>query len=1043
MRPLRRCVRTMIIPNYAIKFRTAVIVFTAVFSLAGIRSYLSLPREGAPDITIPYVFITAAYEGTAPAEVEKLIAIPLEKKLKDVENVKELKSVSSESFCMVMIEFVAGEDIDLAKQRVKDKVDLAKPDLPSDLDEPVVDAFNFGSDFPVFIFAISGATDLDRLKNIAEAVQEEIEALPGAREAAISGVLEREIRVEMDLERMAAQRIPLSLALGRIASENKTISAGNIEIGGDKFQVRVPGEFELASEMRAMPLAYRNGKPVFLGDVARVRDTYKDRQTASRLNGEPVVSLSLKKRSGVNTVGLIREVKGILDGYPFPEGVGVTVVMDSAEYIDTMIRELENNIATGFLLVVFVLFLFLGIRNSIFVGLAIPLSMLIAFTLLDFAGKTLNMIVLFSLVLAVGMLVDNAIVIVENIYRNRCLGLPAEESARKGASEVAWPVITSTLTTLAAFAPLLFWPGIMGQFMGFLPRTLITVLSASLFVALVINPALSSALMRVGRRGAGGEPHPFVRRYVALLRGAIRHRAPVVVLGVAVLVFTFALYALLGKGAELFPSVPPRNCQITVKFPQGTSLERTDRMLRDIEGKLTGYEDVKFFLSTAGSSGGGIMSFGGGSPHTGSIHVEFVDAGKRKGDSSELINRIRDDIGAVPGAEIQVEKEQQGPPTGAPVAIEVSGDDFEVLSDCSAEVMRSIENVPGLVDLLDDMEDALPEIQLRIDRHRAALLGLDTAAAGMFLRMAIYGLEAGKLRAGEDEYDITLRLPEDRRQSMMLFENVLIPTQSGAAVPLSSLGSAEYTAGRGSINRKNRKRVVTITGNDTGRGVDKILRDIRRIMSETRLPAGYSVAYTGENKEMVEAMTFLSRAFAVAAGLILVILVMQFNSVLLPLIIFISVVFSLSGVLAGLMICGLRFGIIMTGLGIISLAGIVVNNAIVLIDCAIQRRKEGLSAGDAIIEAGRLRLRPVLLTATTTILGLIPMAVGYSLDVRSFPPRIVAGAESGAWWAPMAVAVIFGLAFATVLTLLFVPVLYSLTDSASAYLKKRFSPVED
>ena len=1033
----------MILSNYAIKFRVAVLVFVFVLALAGTVSYLTLPREGAPDITIPYVFVTSYYEGTAPEEMEKLVTIPLEKQFNDVEDVKEVRSTSAENVSSIVIEFMAGQDIEQAKQRVKDKVDLAKPDLPPDLDEPVVDAFNFSSDYPVYIFALSGATQPERLKNLAEDLQDRIEQLSGIQSADLAGIREREIRVEIDLPRMIAYRIPLGQVMNRIAQENVTVSAGNIEMAGDKFQVRIPGEFQLAAELRDILLADRDGRPIYLADIATVADTYKDLSSISRLNGEPCVSVSLKKRAGINSVALIREVKAILDGYRLPPEVKLTEVMDQSDYIKSMIEELENNIFSGFVLVVAVLLVFLGVRNAFFVGLAIPLSLLVAFTLMAIWGTTLNMIVLFSLVLAVGMLVDNAIVIVENTYRLRTLGLTRKEAARRGASEVAWPVITSTLTTLVAFWPLLYWPGIMGQFMGFLPQTLIVVLSASLFVAMVINPAICSFFIQARPKDAHEKPHWFAAGYERLLRAALRHRVPVLLTGFAFLILSVQVYVRFGKGIELFPEVEPRNATVAVKFPQGTSIERTDEVLRAAEAKLGGHPDIKFYLTTVG--GASAMAMGGGTAatHEGSIYVEFVEAAERQTNSLTLIDAIRTDVGVVPGAEVTVAREEEGPPTGAPVSIEVSGDDFETLEEYAADIIHAIETVPGLVDLKSDLEKALPEIRFHVDRQRAAMLGLGTEEIGQFLRMAIYGTESSRFRADEDEYDITLRLPEGQRNTLNLLDQMFIPVPAGAPVPLSSLGRLEYAGGRGAIQRKQQKRVVTITGNNQDRGVDKILADVRSRIAEIPLPRGYSIDYTGDTEEMRESGLFLLKAFGVASGLILVILVIQFNSVLLPMIIGFSILLSMIGVMWGLLAFRMRFGVVMTGVGVISLAGIVVNNAIVLIDCALQRRAEGLDAREAIVTAGRLRLRPVLLTATTTVLGLIPMVIGYSLEIHSWPPKIIAGAESSAWWAPMAVAVLFGLTVATVLTLVLVPAMFSLAEDLAAALRKRFKPSDE
>ncbi|HAS81641.1 MAG TPA: AcrB/AcrD/AcrF family protein [Verrucomicrobia bacterium] len=1022
----------MLLSNYAIKSRVAVMVFIVVFIIAGVSSYIGLPREGNPDITIPYVFVTAVYEGTAPEEMEKLITVPIERQLNDVENVKEIRSTSSDSVTFIAIEFLAGQDIDRALQKTKDKVDMARPDLPNDIDEPQVQAINISSDVPILRFALSGGDDLQRLRHLAEDLKDEIELVSGVRQAEIAGVREREVRVEPDLRRMAVYGISMGQLMQRLASENRTLSAGNLELQGDKFQIRVPGEFGLASELAAMVIGGSEAGPVYLRDVAGVRDTFKDLDTISRLNGDPSVSIGVKKRAGENSVRLIESVKAAMARVPVPPGIALTIVMDESEYVDTMIKELENNVASGFILVVVVLFIFMGVRNSLFVAVAIPFSMLIAFAVMSLMGGTLNMIVLFSLVLAVGMLVDNAIVIVENIYRNRLLGLSRIEASRRGAAEVAWPVITSTLTTCAAFAPLLFWPGIMGQFMGYLPSTLIITLCASLFVAIIVNPAVCSYFVggKHMQRELKAAHHPFVAGYLALLGGALRHRVPVFVFSLVFLVLTVQIYGRYGAGVELFPDVSPRNAVIEVKFEQGASIERTDAVLRAIEQKLASYTDIKFFLTTVGMGSGGGFLGGGNGTHLGNIHAEFLDFEHRKGDSMALVATLRDVIGQIPGAEIKVQKEEQGPPTGAAVAIEISGDDFETLAQLSTAIARRIETVSGLVDLQDDYEAALPELQFIPDRDRIAKAGLDTTSVGQYLRMAIYGIEAGKFRSDEEEFDITLRFPEATRQSTALLDELFVPLpQGGGSVPLSVLGRVDYAGGRGTINRTNRRRVITLSGDAQGRKPKAILDDIKQRMETLPIPAGYGITYSGENKDMEESSAFLTRAFGLALGLILVVLVIQFNSAMLPLIIGFSIVLSLVGVMWGLLACRMPFGVIMTGVGVISLAGVVVNNAIVLIDCVLQHRRDGLDAHAALMEAGRLRLRPVLLTAVTTVLGLIPMAVGYSVEFHEWPPRLIAGAESSQWWAPMAVAVIFGLVVSTMLTLVLVPVMYSLVES--------------
>lgn len=1034
----------MLISNYAIKFRIAVYVITAGLILTGIWSYVTLPRESSPDITIPYVFVTAVYEGTAPEEVEKLITIPMEKKIKDVEGIKKFTTYSSDSVATLVVEFEAGRDIDKALQHVKDKIDLAKPDLPGDLDEPTVQSLNFSSDIPVFTFTLSGATSPERLKKLAEELQDSIELIPGVRMAEISGTQTREIRVELDLPRMISYGIPLALVVQRISEENKTISAGHFEVAGNKFQVRIPGEYKLAANLKNLPIYAVDDRVIYLSDIASVSDTFKDVETIARINTDPCVTIGVKKREGINAVELIDRVKSdVIAPFVLPPDVTITEVVDQSVDVSDMISELENNIASGFILVVLVLVIFMGVRNSLFVGLAIPLSMLISFAVLNFMGVTLNMVVLFALVLAVGMLVDNAIVIVENIYRHRTLGLSKKEAAREGASEVAWPVITSTLTTLAAFSPLLFWPGIMGQFMSFMPMTLIVVLVASLFVALVVNPAICSALIsaRPKDHGDGDKDHFFVHWYEKILRGALNHRLLILLLGFSFLVFSVVYYARYGRGVELFPSVDPRSADISVSFPQGMSVERTDAALKEFEHRVAPFADVKFFTTTVGASGGDIS--GGKGTHLGNIHVEFVKHDRRSQSSQLTVDQMRDAIGKLPGAEVVVEKSEEGPPRQEPIRIEISGDKFDQLSELTRLVKEQMAQVSGVVDIKDDLDDSLPEVQFIVDRERAVQYGVDTATIGMFLRAALYGLEASTFRVGEDEYDITVRFPKEQRDSVSLLDQIFIPVQNGTSVPLSSLGTVKYAGARGTISRKNYKRTISITANNQGRGVDEIIAEIMPLIDALPFPRGYSVYYAGDTEDMQENGAFLGRAFIMAIGLILVILVIQFNSILIPAIIGFSVLLSLIGVMWGLIIGQMKFCIVMTGVGVISLAGIVVNNAIVLIDCIIQRRAEGLHVDNAIIDAGRTRLRPVLLTATTTVLGLIPMAIGWSVDFHEWPPRLVSGAESSSWWAPMAYAVMFGLVVSTILTLILVPVMYSVMNSISQRFARLFNIKDD
>jgi multidrug efflux pump subunit AcrB len=651
---------------------------------------------------------------------------------------------------------------------------------------------------------------------------------------------------------------------------------------------------------------------------------------------------------------------------------------------------------------------------------------------------SLNMVVLFSLILALGMLVDNGIVIVENIYRHMQEGEPRQEAALRGTNEVAWPVITSTMTTLGAFVPMLFWPGIMGEFMGYLPMTLILALSSSLFVALVINPVLSARYQTVKKSKPrkskkekdGSAREPLVKRvYLSILRGALRHRLLVVFLSFVLLFGVIVAYVQWGKGTEFFPESEPRRAYVQIKAPEGTNLDASDRIVAQVEEIVSGYEDIRYVIANIGAAGGDPFSQGGTGTHISRVVLDFKDFHDRSRPSSEIIREVRERIlTTIHGAEIQVEKEEEGPPTGPPVNLEISGKEIHVLGELAAEVRKAVKDVPGLVDLKDNFVGGKPEIRVRVDKEKAALMGLDTYTIAYTVKSAINGAKVGVYREGKDEYDIIARLPEKDRRSIESLERITVSGPRGEPIPLTSLAEVSLESGLGAIMRLDQKRVVTVSGDTSGRLANDIIRDMERILAtEIAWPRGYEYTFTGEQEEQAKAQAFLGKAFVATLFLILLILLTQFNSLFTPLIILASVVLSLIGVFTGLLITGTAFGVIMTGIGVISLAGVVVNNAIVLIDYYHQLMERGLTSMDALLRAGLVRFRPVMLTAITTVLGLLPMATGVSFDFRKMAWDI--GGESSQWWGPMAVAVIFGLAVATLLTLVVVPVLCSLVHS--------------
>ncbi len=990
-----------------------------------------MPREAFPDIPIPHILVTTMYEGVSPEDIETSVTMKIEKELNGIRGVKEIRSSSAEGLSMIDVEFTPDVRSDVALQRVRDRVDIAKGELPMDAEEPVIKEINF-AEFPIMLVSISGDVSPVQLKEIADTLQDTLEAVPGVLKVDVLGALEPEIRLEFDPDRLASYNLMIPEILALIPSENVNISAGGLETQGTKFNVRIPAELVTAEDVDHLLLTVRDGKPIYLSDVANVRATFKDRTSYSRLNESENVTLSIQKRVGANVVHIADYIKAVIDKaqQQVPGAVKFDITFDMSKYIRNMVADLENNILAALILVSAVLLLFLGWRPSTIVAMIIPLSMLITFFLIEMLGYTLNMIVLFSLVLVLGMLVDNAIVIVENIYRHIQLGYSPLEAAMLGAREVAWPVTTSTFTTVCAFLPLMFWPGIMGDFMKYLPITLSLGLLASLFVALVFSPTICSVW--AGRSSKPRQKdHWFIRGYRRLQRAGLQNPALTLFLAVCLLFGLVTLYAKIGKGTEFFPQGDPERAIIDVRTPQGTNIRETDRIVRVIEDRIKPYERwIENIVTNVGSSGGGlnIMASAGG-PHLANISLIFYDFAVRERPSMEIIAGIRQAIADIPGAEIKVEREREGPPTGAPITVRIIGEDFSMLERLSDEVRRTIADVPNIVNLRSDLEATRPELAFTVNRRVAMLLGVNTATVGNFLKMAVFGTKVGTYRQYNDEYDITVRLPLADRIDIDDLYRLRIPNLSGNSVPVSSLGRFEYQGGFGTINRINQKRVVTLTADAEGRLSSEVLKDVQKRLQKFELPAGCEIGYAGEKETEDESRAFLGKAFSIAILLITLVLVIQFNSLKVPFIIMTTVILSLIGALTGLLICGLPFGIIMTGIGVISLAGVVVNNAIVLLAYTRQLQRRGMDLVSAAAEAGVTRLRPVLLTATTTIIGLIPMAIGISYDFHSF--TWATKSESSQWWRNMAVVVIFGLGFATVLTLVVAPSLYVMLSRLS------------
>ncbi len=1065
-----------------------------------------MPRESFPDVKVPVVMVITPYIGVSPKDIEKLVTIPIETELASLSDMKALKSTSAEGASIITIEFEPSTVIEDVLQQVRDRVSKAKPKLPEDAEEPDVREVSF-SDIPVVIVSLAGPYDEQKLKALGEVAEERLKKIKGVLDVKLTGGLEKAIYIDVDAERIANLGISLDDVINSLRSENINMPGGTLTSGSTSMLIRIPGDFSMASDIENVAVKRKAGQAIFVRDIAKVVEGFEKRQSYSRLNQETAISIGVSKRSGANILevvtGIKDEMKELQAQNSWPENIRVEYLGDQSKMINDMVKDLENGILTALILVVFVLILFMGVANSYYVAASIPISMLLGIIALQALGFTLNMMVLFSLILVLGMLVDNGIVLIENIYRHKELGKSPEEAAVIGASEVGMAVTMSTMTTVAAFFPLVFWEGIMGQFMGYMPKTVIIVLLASLFTALFILPVMTSGkssliglmfVKAVRSLGVGGkytkigrfpndsaelvetiseqsagnskissfiteknatapkfeEPtHGFMAKYVSLLKVSLRYRYLVVIVGFISLIITFVAYGALNAGVEFFSETEPNRAIVSVRAPDGTDLEATNTITKDIESILEKLENVDIYVADVGVSGGGDPLAGSqAAPQAARITVDFLpdensvkEGGKVRVEApSKTIETMRQEFAKIIGAEITISKEEMGPPVGAAIGVEVSGDDFDEVGEAALALRNELAKIDGVAELSDDYKVGRPEMRLSIDRGAAKRIGASTFSIANTVRTAINGNTATTLRDGEEEYDVVVRVDPSQASDLQAVMGLRVPGRLDTSpdtfhVPLSSVASFELKGGSGSIRHIDQDLVVTISGNvNEGENPAEVRTRVEAFLKEYPMPSGTSARLGGAADEQEAAQTFLGRAFMMCILLILGVLVAQFNSFLTPIIILYSVLLSLIGVLWGLVLTNTPFGIIMTGLGVISLAGVVVNNAIVLLDYVEQLRDEGMSMMDALLESGVTRFRPVMLTATTTVLGLIPMAAGFSVDFSSF--SISTGSQTQAWWSPMAIAVIFGLVVATVLTLVMVPTLYAVIDDLKRSLER-------
>ncbi|MBU2950475.1 efflux RND transporter permease subunit [Tamlana agarivorans] len=1136
--------------SWAINNKTTIYVIMAVIFYLGITAYYNMPRENFPEVKETKIYVSSVYPGNTAEDIEKLITDPLEDQLKTISNVVEITSTSQEDYSMVIVEFDEKITVEAAKQKVKDEIDseTASEDWPTFNDakvEPNVFDLNLSEEMPILNINISGDYPVEKLKDFGEYLQDEIEDLQEIKQVDIRGAQDKEVEVAVDIYQMMAAQVSFSDVINAIRGGNVTMSAGNLISSGQRRTIRILGEVTDPHELNNFVIKSDNGNPIYLKDIAKVSFKEKDRTTYAREFGHRVVMLDVKKRAGKNMVDAAEQIRQIVADTKenvFPSDLDVTIANDQSSVTIGQVDDLVNNIIFGIILVVTVLMFFLGFKNALFVGFAIPMSMFMSLMILNILGYTLNTMILFGLIMGLGMLVDNGIVVVENVYRLMDEeGMSRKEAAKVGIGEIAFPIIISTATTVAAFIPLGLWPGVMGQFMMLLPITLSTVLGSSLIVAIFFNSVLVSKFMTTedkdmpikniititsivsviglliiifggAYRGLGGlmiftaimlwvyrlllrkmanrfQTKTLVKLenwYERELRRALSKKWPAFI---TITTFVLLIIAFMAFGAslasqrtkvEFFPDNKPNQIIVYIEYPEGTDIEKTNAITKEIEKKVYDVLDdnmykegdynflVESAVSQVGEGAGNPQTDGGSAaemPHKAKITASMREYKYRKGADSELLRQKVQTalVGIYPGILISVEKDQNGPPAGSPINIEIEGDDYAQLIGV-AENMRDFineKNIAGIDELKIDVNKDKPTMMVEVDRAKSGELGISASQVGSQLRNSIFGSKAGVYKEDGDDFDIYVRFNEANRYNTSAIFNQKITFRDNTGkikeIPVSAVAKQNNTSGYNAIKHKDTKRVVTVYSalspgfTDAAAIVGQIQREMKTFEN---LPKGVKIDYTGQIEEQNKQMAFLMGAFFTGLALIFFILIFQFNSVSKPGIIMLAIFLSFIGVFGGLVITGDAFVIMMTMMGIISLAGIVVNNGVVLLDYAqllIDRKKLALDLDDdtylslddlyeCIVRAGKARLRPVLLTAITTILGLIPLAIGLNINfftlVNEFNAHIYMGGDNVVFWGPLAWTVIYGLLIATFLTLIVVPVLFYLITRFKMWLFK-------
>lgn len=983
--------------------------------LGGLAAFITIPKEANPDVTIPMIYVSMTLEGVSPEDAERLLIRPMEQELRSLEGVREMRSTASEGHASVMLEFDAGFDPDKALQDVREKVDTARAELPAEADEPTVNEINV-SLFPVLSVGLSGPLSERELITIARRLQEAIEGIPEVLEVTIGGDREDLLEIVVDPQVLESYGVDYDQLATLVARNNQLVAAGSLDTGLGRMAIKVPGVIESVEDVMAMPVKVSEDRVVTFGDVAVLTRTFKDPTGFARINGEPAVVLEVSKRAGANIIETVGQVRALIDaaGPQLPPELDVRYIMDQSNEVRDILSDLLNNVLTAIVLVVIVVIAAMGPRSAALVGITIPGAFLTGILLIWAMGYTLNIVVLFSLILVAGMLVDGAIVVSELADRNLSEGMPVGNAWADAGSRMAWPVIASTATTLAVFVPLIFWPGVVGEFMKFLPITVIVCLTASLAMALVFLPVMGG--VSGGRRArTSWQPGRLMQLYRSVLSQLLRLPGWTTVGALGIVAVIYVVYAQLNHGVEFFPSVEPESAQVQIRARGDLSIHERDAIVREVEQRLTGMPEVQALYARSMVDPGTQMA-----PDViGVLQFRFVDWDQRR-PASVILAEFRELTRDIPGVVLEFRQQQEGPGAGKPIEIKVSSSRAADLARYVDQLAGVMAGMDGLVDLEDDRSLPGIEWRLAVDREAAARFGTDVLSIGSSVRLVTNGLVLATYRPEgvRDEVDIAVRVPGQWRELDQL-ERQTLNTNRGQ-VPLAEFVRLEPAPKTGTIARVDGQRTITLKADvaDNTR-VDLQLAELREKMPEP--PANVQVVFGGEDEDQQEASTFLASAFMVAIGLMLLILLTQFNSFYQTLLILSAIVLSTAGVLLGLLVNGQSFGIVMVGMGIIALAGIVVNNNIILIDTYNEMRHDGLSPYDAALETGCLRLRPVLLTAITTILGLVPMVIGVNVDLLS--PSLGLGAPSTQWWTQLSSAIAGGLAFATLLTLLLTPAL--------------------